>query len=88
MEKKTLYIVGILAGLGIAYFAKAEDETPAIPNANGENGGLNPYDFITKDIKEAKSTRNNNPGNLKKPGTVHWQGTDSYDEQGHAIFHD
>jgi hypothetical protein len=30
--------------------------------------------------------RNNNPGNVKKPGPEDWCGTRGYDSQGHAIF--
>jgi hypothetical protein len=32
--------------------------------------------------------RNNNPGNVKKPGNDEWEGTVGYDAQGHAIFVD
>lgn len=30
--------------------------------------------------------RNNNPGNLKRPGADTWQGTETYDDKGFAVF--
>ena len=32
--------------------------------------------------------RNNNPGNVKKPGNDVWVGTIGYDDRGHVIFKD
>ena len=35
-----------------------------------------------------KTNQRNNPGNVKKPGTDRWKGTESYDNVGHAVFTD
>ena len=53
---------------------------------NSNSSNLSDYDFRTTDLREARSTRNNNPGNVKKPNADTWKGTVGYDEIGHAIF--
>jgi len=37
---------------------------------------------------ETIGIKNNNPGNLKKPGGETWMGTLDYDDQGYVIFAD
>ena len=45
--------------------------------------------IITININaETIGIQNNNPGNLKKPGSETWLGTRGYDEQGYVIFED
>ena len=79
-----IIIFGLLGGLLAASLLHGKNET----TPDNTNTQTSDYDFSTDDIKEARSTRNNNPGNVKKPGNTDWQGTKSYDEKGHAIFHD
>ena len=75
----------LLALLGIG-FAASQVFGNSRNNSNPTTVGEGKIDFSGSPLSEARSTRNNNPGNVKKPGANKWEGTKSYDEVGHAIF--
>lgn len=81
-----IIIFGLLGGLLAASLLHGKNDT----TPDNTNTQTSDYDFSTDDIKEPPSTRNNNPGNVKKPQLPSgpWQGTKDYDKKGHAIFYD
>ncbi|MCU0469279.1 MAG: hypothetical protein MUF58_11805 [Arcicella sp.] len=70
MKNRELLLVGL--GVVLVFSSFSSDET-MITDYRGNS-------------KAPRGFRNNNPGNLKKPGGDTWQGTINYDDKGFAIF--
>lgn len=89
MNGKKLLLVFGLGVVGYSLFASTPDKEGGAVDTDSTGSDDNKINFITKDLKEARSTRNNNPGNVKsvKSSTSsEWQGAKDYDEIGHVIF--
>ena len=71
MKKKELLLIGLGAIVVLSSFANSNETMITDFRSNA---------------KAPRGFRNNNPGNLKKPGTATWQGTLSYDDKGFAVF--
>lgn len=79
MDKKRLLLLFGFGALASQVFGsnKKSNSTTTV----GED-----IDFRSLGSSVPRSTRNNNPGNVKNPGGNGWNGTVGYDEIGHAIF--
>ncbi len=87
MNKRLILGIGLIVGGAIALNRKG---SPSKSNSTTNSGSTSSnYDYRTTNINIVRAVRNNNPGNVKKPGAVDWKGTVGYDDHRplpHAIF--